>query len=134
MTEGPDQPDDQAPPRHVTTSALLEGIGPMLVAGIIPLALVLLLLSAIFGEWVFKLFPVIFIGAPLALVVWSATKGRLDSDEPFHIPGHGTFTGAKKRRLLIGGGLTLFGVLLAAVFGEMLVGEALVWLRGVLVG
>ena len=77
-----------------------ETLGWAWAVGLIPLGIVVLLLSALLGEWVWVLFPVGFFAIVFALgrLRWWR---RYESAVPLAVPGFGTFSGAAKKRLLL---------------------------------
>ncbi len=76
--------------------------------GIIPLMLVVLFLSALLGDWVWTVIPVVWIGLILVIpMLRSGLFHRFASDLPIHLPGHGVYSGARKRWLLVKAGALL---------------------------
>ena len=77
-----------------------ESLGWAWALGLIPLGLVVLLLTALLGEWAWALFPAGFFAIVFALgrLRWWR---RYESAVPLAVPGFGTFSGAAKKRLLL---------------------------------
>ncbi|MGB3166933.1 MAG: hypothetical protein WBA68_09180 [Alteraurantiacibacter sp.] len=81
----------------------MRGMGPILLAGLIPLGLVLMVLSSFVPKLPAIVLPAIFIAYCTGLPLYVAYRRRMESDLPFVIPGHGSFTGRRKQKLLAGG-------------------------------
>jgi hypothetical protein len=91
-----------------------ESIGLAWALGLIPFMLVLLLLSAALGDWVWDLMlPLFLAGAACVALVRFGLFRRFVSELPMHIPGYGVFTGTRKRRLLLKAGALAVVLLLA---------------------
>jgi hypothetical protein len=95
-----------------------DSIGLAWALGLIPLMLVLLLLSAALGEWVWDALPALFVaGAAAVFLVRLGWFRRLASDLPIHLPGHGIVSGRRKRRLLLMAGALAVGLYLDQLLG-----------------
>ncbi|KRA83017.1 hypothetical protein [Altererythrobacter sp. Root672] len=101
-----------------------ETIGAAWVLGLIPLALVLALLSALLGDWIWRLLPAIFIAVGVGLPLMSLGR-RFQSNLPLHLPGYGVFTGSAKKRLILKA--AAFGGLVLLVYN--LSGPIQLWIQ-----
>jgi hypothetical protein len=88
-----------------------ETIGAAWALGLIPFMLVLLLLSAALGDWVWDLtLPLFLAGAVAVIFVRMGLFRRMASDLPIHLPGGRVYRGAQKRRLLLVAGAAVAGL------------------------
>ena len=92
------------------------GAGKALVLfAVVPFLLVNFVLSAIFGDWVWKVTPILFVAMVTGMRVHRAYRRQADSPEPLDLGEHGRFSGEQKARTLRGGAWLLFALLLAAI-------------------
>ena len=107
----------------------LRELGPIVVAGFVPLGLVLLVLSPLLGDVMRYVIPVAFgawiFGVPIAV----AALRRNESALPFVVPGHGSFTGRRKRHLLAGGAVVATLAATAYTLAQLHSGQWLGMLR-----
>ena len=101
---------------NLRADAAQQTVGMAWLFALVPAGLTLVLLSALLGEWVWKLVPLLFvaaIGGPFLarLVV------RWRSELPIDLPGHGRIEGARKRRLIAAAA----ALVIAALAVELLV-------------
>lgn len=105
--------------------AASQTVGTAWLFAIVPAGLVMLLLSALLGDWLWRLLPVFAIGAMIAPLL-ARLVVRWRSDLPIDLPGHGRITGVRKKRRV----LAAAGLLFAVLAWDQLVGPALTaWLR-----
>jgi hypothetical protein len=104
----------------------VETIGWASALGLIPFMLVLLLLSAAFGDWAWDLaLPLFVVGTACLVLVRMGLFRRYASDLPIHLPNGEVISGARKRRLLLGAGA--LGALIVLDQGFGLVGLVRRW-------
>lgn len=82
-------------------------------AAIVPFALVMLPISAVFGQWVWSFAPLTFVIGIIAFRCWRMYRTSMASDDPLEVQGHGSFTGEAKRVLTRNAMLMLFASTLA---------------------
>ncbi|KLE34549.1 hypothetical protein [Aurantiacibacter luteus] len=80
-------------------------MGPIAVAAMIPVALIMTVLSPLIADLAGWVFPIPFLLAFFGLPYWLAYRRRVESDLPFVIPGLGSFQGSRKKRMLLGGAI-----------------------------
>lgn len=107
----------------------IDELRQLLPFAVIPLFIASLFFSLIFGSWVTDMVPyVFFFGGIIGGPIYLYCHRRAESDLPFIIPGHGSFTGPRKNQLLRWGGIVLF----LAIVLEFLTGQAIGWARDTL--
>ncbi|TIX50387.1 hypothetical protein [Alteraurantiacibacter aquimixticola] len=107
----------------------IDELRQLLPFAVIPLFIASLFLSLIFGSWVTDMVPTVFVlGGIIGGPIYLYYRRRVESDLPFIIPGHGSFSGSRKHQLLRGGAIVLFLVIVL----EYLTGQAIGWARDTL--
>ena len=114
----------------LSVRSLHESWGMALMFAIVPLALGLMVLSRLLGEWIWKALPLVWvlvICAPFLL----RFAMRWRSELPIDLPGHGRLSGRRKKRAILAAG-TLF--VAVAVFVELVWPWLFVEARALLLG
>ena len=97
-----------------------DGAGKALVLfALVPLLLVNIVLSAVFGDWVWKVTPILFVAMVTGMHVYRAYRRQVDSSEPLDLGQHGRFSGEEKARTLRGGAWLVFAVSLAIILSTI---------------
>ena len=87
------------------------GAGKALVLfAVVPFVLVNFVLSAIFGDWVWKVTPILFVAMVTGMRVHRAYRRQVDSPDPLDLGEHGRFSGEEKAQTLRGGAWLLFAL------------------------
>lgn len=84
-------------------------VGMAWVFAIVPVGLMLLLLSALLGQWVWKAALPLFLVGPYAGQLLARLGVRYHSDLPLDLPGHGRLAGRRKKRLVLAAMALLVG-------------------------
>ena len=97
----------------------VRAMGPVMLMAIVPIGLLLFTFSAIFGDWFWLVAPAMFIAAIYGMPIYRAWRGRVDSELPLDIPGHGRFTGQAKWRLATGGAALMLTAIVMYLFAGL---------------
>ncbi|MBX7534457.1 hypothetical protein K3175_02155 [Qipengyuania sp. GH1] len=97
-----------------------DGAGKALVLfALVPFLLVNIVLSAVFGDWVWKVTPILFVAMVTGMRVYRAYRRQVDTSEPLDLGQHGRFSGEEKARTLRGGAWLVFAVSLAIILATI---------------
>ncbi len=102
-----------------------DGISAMksvMLMAIVPIGLLLITFSAIFGDWVWEIAPAVFIASIAAIYgmpIYRVWRGLVDSEQSLDIPGYGRITDQAKWRLATGGAVLMLAAIVVYIFADL---------------
>ncbi|WP_427969659.1 hypothetical protein [Altererythrobacter sp.] len=129
MTELGDENDPDNSPLDASARAEFDQSGLILLFALVPAGLILLVLSAIFGDIVWTLGPAALVLGFVGFRVWIIYRHRIENPGPWRGLGERLFPGENRRAQMRNLALVLFGMIVASLTVSLYLPRALIWLR-----